>query len=170
MQISIRNLMILTLLVSTLLAVESSFGRNARKSIVGVVLMLLSGTICMTYVSFFLLNSTAMSRLASSLRVIYRLHVRYAALSCVFCNNPNLLPSNALSEDPPVNSYGLSVPLRARGIILHCGMPEFHVQSDSKTAPRQRGITKGCTRSTQSGGCEVVRFSFVPGEPSRYHA
>ena len=62
--------MILTLLVSTLLAVESSFGRNARKSMVGVVLMLLSGTICMTYLSFFLLNSTAMSRLASSLRVI----------------------------------------------------------------------------------------------------
>ena len=29
--------------------------------------------------------------------------------------------------------------------------------------------TKGCTRSTHSGGCEVVRFSFVPGERCRYH-
>ena len=29
-------------------------------------------------------------------------------------------------------------------------------------------ITKGCTRSTHSGGCEVVNFSFVPGEPRRY--
>ena len=33
-----------------------------------------------------------------------------------------------------------------------------------------RGITKGCTRSTHSGGCEVVRLLFVPGEPRRYHA
>ena len=33
-----------------------------------------------------------------------------------------------------------------------------------------RGITKGCTRSTHSGGCEVVSFSFVPGEPGRYLA
>ena len=33
---------------------------------------------------------------------------------------------------------------------------------------RRRRITKGCTRSTHSGGCEVVRFSFVPGEPRRY--
>ena len=33
-----------------------------------------------------------------------------------------------------------------------------------------RGITKGCTRSTYSGGCEVVRLLFVPGEPRRYHA
>ena len=31
-------------------------------------------------------------------------------------------------------------------------------------------ITKGCTRSTHSGGCEVVGFSFVPGEPRRYTA
>ena len=30
-----------------------------------------------------------------------------------------------------------------------------------------RRITKGCTRSTQSGGCEVVGCSFVPGEPRR---
>ena len=33
-----------------------------------------------------------------------------------------------------------------------------------------RGITKGCTRSTHSGGCEVVRLSFLPGEPRRYPA
>ena len=35
---------------------------------------------------------------------------------------------------------------------------------------QKRGITKGCTRSTHSGGCEVVRLSFVPGEPRRYAA
>ena len=34
----------------------------------------------------------------------------------------------------------------------------------------KRGITKGCTRSTHSGGCEVVRCLFVPGEPRRYPA
>ena len=33
-----------------------------------------------------------------------------------------------------------------------------------------RHITKGCTRSTHSGGCAVVSFSFVPGEPRRYVA
>ena len=27
-----------------------------------------------------------------------------------------------------------------------------------------RGITIRCTRSTHSGGCEVVRFPFVPGD------
>ena len=31
-------------------------------------------------------------------------------------------------------------------------------------------ITKGCTRSTHSGGCEVVGLSFVPGEPRRYRS
>ena len=31
-----------------------------------------------------------------------------------------------------------------------------------------RRITKGCTRSTHSGGCEVVSLLFVPGEPRRY--
>ena len=35
---------------------------------------------------------------------------------------------------------------------------------------RSGRITKGCTRSTHSGGCEVVRLSFVPGEPRRYPA
>ena len=35
---------------------------------------------------------------------------------------------------------------------------------------RNHRITKGCTRSTHSGGCEVVSFSFVPGEPGRYLA
>ena len=33
-----------------------------------------------------------------------------------------------------------------------------------------RDITKGCTRSTHSGGCEVGSFSFVPGDRCRYHA
>ena len=28
----------------------------------------------------------------------------------------------------------------------------------------------GCTRSTHSGGCQVVSCSFVPGEPCRYAA
>ena len=32
----------------------------------------------------------------------------------------------------------------------------------------KRRITKGCTRSTHSGGCEVDRLLFVPGEPRRY--
>ena len=34
----------------------------------------------------------------------------------------------------------------------------------------KRRITKGCTRSTHSGGCEVDRLLFVPGEPRRYSA
>ena len=37
--------------------------------------------------------------------------------------------------------------------------------AESRTPP---SITKGCTRSTHSGGCEVVGLSFVPGEPRRY--
>ena len=37
--------------------------------------------------------------------------------------------------------------------------------AESRTPP---SITKGCTRSTHSGGCEVVRLLFVPGEPRRY--
>ena len=38
------------------------------------------------------------------------------------------------------------------------------------TRGSQSGITKGCTRSTHSGGCDVVRLLFVPGEPRRYPA
>ena len=48
---------------------------------------------------------------------------------------------------------------RGRNYLLEHSMAESRTPSC---------ITKGCTRSTHSGGCEVVSFSFVPGEPRRY--
>ena len=69
----------------------------------------------------------------------------------------NLLAMRDRNSDNQARGGSTSVsrkPLRPKRSMAESGTPS--------------GITKGCTRSTHSGGCEVVKFLFVPGEPRRY--
>jgi len=45
---------------------------------------------------------------------------------------------------------------------------QLEADFDESRTRTEAAPKKGCTRSTYSGGCEVVRYLFVPGEPRRY--